>query len=187
MSASGRPRNVADDHTARPTDITNMNIYQCQIGPERYLEVIHLYLYLYLYLSIYNVTLTLCSNDSNLHSFWISLPHQPFTFYIWTCFLTIHKKMEIKRFKKCYYIIKYVYIHLHLHIVYQFISRGHYPYLKLIFSLALELNFPCLFRNYPIFLQTFYYLCISLVILSFFFAYPFVITHLSLFWLFIFI
>lgn len=153
----------------------------------------HSFISIYLYLSIYNVTLTLCSNDSNLHSFWISLPHQPFTFYIWTCFLTIHKKVEIKRLKKCHYIIKYVYIHLHLHIVYQLISRGHYPYLKLIFSLALKLNFPCFFRNYPIFLETFYYLRISLVILPFSFCLSFCyhspesLLAVHLFWLFIFI
>lgn len=47
MCAFGKPRNVVDNHTAMLTAITNMNIYQCQIGPEHYLEITHLYLYLY--------------------------------------------------------------------------------------------------------------------------------------------
>lgn len=37
-SASGKFRNVADDHITRLTDKRDMNMYQWQMGPEYYLK-----------------------------------------------------------------------------------------------------------------------------------------------------
>lgn len=34
--------NVAHDHTASPTHTRNTNIYQCQMGPEHYLEILYI-------------------------------------------------------------------------------------------------------------------------------------------------
>lgn len=43
-SASGKFRNVADDHITRLTDITDMNMYQWQMDPECYLKILYIYL-----------------------------------------------------------------------------------------------------------------------------------------------
>lgn len=43
-SASGQFRNVEDDHITRLTDITYMNMYQWQMGPEYYLKILYIYL-----------------------------------------------------------------------------------------------------------------------------------------------